>query len=192
LDGIIVATFSSIADSANYILAQRFRNPLTLIYSAFATKVKPIAAKREFVLIKALVKDEAILLSCGLLANLIISVIAYFYSELILGDAYEGVNLLMFFGTLTAIPVGAILISTNILSNFGAEKFVAQGNVVYLISLFSIIGIFSYHFGSLGAVISSFLISLTYALCCFITVIKQDKKNRSKLPHIVAFRRGAN
>jgi hypothetical protein len=85
LDGIIVASVGSLTESANYVLAQRFRNPLTLVFSAFATRVKPIAAKRDFGLVKDAVKDDAKFLTFGFLANVIISILAYFYSEMVLG-----------------------------------------------------------------------------------------------------------
>jgi O-antigen/teichoic acid export membrane protein len=176
LDGIIVASVGSLTESANYVLAQRFRNPLTLVFSAFATRVKPIAAKRDFGLVKDAVKDDAKFLTFGFLANVIISILAYFYSEMVLGASFKGINLLMFFGTLTAIPVGILLILTNILSYFGAEKFVARGTVAYVVLLLSMIGIFTHFYGSLGAVISVFMISLTYALCCAVVLIKQSKR----------------
>ena len=176
LDGFIVASIGSLSESANYVLAQRFRNPLTLIFSAFAARVKPIAAKRDFELVKAAVKVEAKFLTFGFLANLIISILAYFYSENALGASFEGINLLMFFGTLTAIPVGILLILTNILSYFGAEKFVARGTVVYVSLMFLMIGIFTHFYGSLGAVISVFMISLTYTFCCAVVLVKQVKK----------------
>lgn len=176
LDGFIVASIGSLTESANYVLAQRFKNPLTLVFSAFATRVKPIAAKRDFDLVKAAVKVEAKFLTLGFLANLIISILAYFYSEKILGASFEGINLLMFFGSLTAIPVGILLILTNILSYFGAEKFVARGTVVYVSLMFLNIGIFTHFYGSLGAVISVFMISLTYTFCCAVVLVKHVKK----------------
>jgi O-antigen/teichoic acid export membrane protein len=95
---------------------------------------------------------------------------------MVLGASFEGINLLMFFGTLTAIPVGILLILTNILSSFGAEKFVARGTVVYVLLLFLIIGIFTHFYGSLGAIISVFVISLTYTFCCAVVLIIHTKR----------------
>jgi hypothetical protein len=120
--------------------------------------------------------DEAKFLTFGFLANLIISILTYFYSEMVLGASFKGINLLMFFGTLTAIPVGILLILTNILSNFGLEKFVARGTMVYIILLLSMVGVFTHFYGSLGAVISVFMISLTYAFCCAVVLISQSKR----------------
>jgi O-antigen/teichoic acid export membrane protein len=176
LDGFIVASIGSLTESANYVLAQRLRNPLTIVFSAFATRVKPIAAKRDFKLVKAAVKGEAKFLTYGVLTNLIISILAYFYSDMVLGASFEGINLLMFFGTLTAIPVGILLILTNILSCFGAERFVARGTVVYVVLLFLVIGVFTHFYGSLGAVISVFMISLTYTFCCAAVLNNQTKR----------------
>ena len=96
---------------------------------------------------------------------------------MVLGASFKGIDLLMFFGTLTSIPVGILLILTNILSYFGAEKFVARGTLVYMILLLLMIGIFTHFYGSLGAVISAFIISLTYTFCCAIVLIKQIKKD---------------
>jgi O-antigen/teichoic acid export membrane protein len=176
LDGFIVASIGSLTESANYVLAQRLRNPLTIVFSAFATRVKPIAAKRDFKLVKAAVKGEAKFLTYGVLTNLIISILAYFYSDMVLGASFEGINLLMFFGTLTAIPVGILLILTNILSCFGAERFVARGTVVYVVLLFLVIGVSTHFYGSLGAVISVFMISLTYTFCCAVVLNNQTKR----------------
>jgi O-antigen/teichoic acid export membrane protein len=176
LDGFIVASIGSLTESTNYVLAQRFRNPLTLVFSSFATRVKPIAAKRDLKLVKATVKGEAKLLTTGVLANLMISLLAYFYSEMVLGVAFGGINLIMFFGTLTAIPVGILLILTNILSGFGAEKFVARGTLVYVVLLFLMIGVFTHFYGSLGAVISVFMISVAYTFCCAVALINQTKR----------------
>jgi O-antigen/teichoic acid export membrane protein len=176
LDGFIVASIGSLTESANYVLAQRLRNPLTIVFSAFATRVKPIAAKRDFKLVKAAVKGEAKFLTYGVLTNLIISILAYFYSDMVLGASFEGINLLMFFGTLTAIPVGILLILTNILSCFGAERFVARGTVVYVVLLFLVIGVSTHFYGSLGAVISVFMISLTYTFCCAVVLNNQIKR----------------
>jgi len=176
LDGFIVASIGSLTESANYVLAQRLRNPLTIVFSAFATRVKPIAAKRDFKLVKAAVKGEAKFLTYGVLTNLIISILAYFYSDMVLGASFEGINLLMFFGTLTAIPVGILLILTNILSCFGAERFVARGTVVYVVLLFLVIGVSTHFYGSLGAVISVFMISLTYTFCCAAVLNNQTKR----------------
>jgi len=176
LDGFIVASIGSLTESANYVLAQRLRNPLTIVFSAFATRVKPIAAKRDFKLVKAAVKGEAKFLTYGVLTNLIISILAYFYSDMVLGASFEGINLLMFFGTLTAIPVGILLILTNILSCFGAERFVARGTVVYVVLLFLVIGVSTHFYGSLGAVISVFMVSLTYTFCCAAVLNNQTKR----------------
>jgi O-antigen/teichoic acid export membrane protein len=82
----------------------------------------------------------------------------------------------MFFGTLTAIPVGILLILTNILSGFGAEKFVARGTLVYVVLLFLMIGVFTHFYGSLGAVISVFMISVAYTFCCAVALINQSKR----------------
>ena len=176
LDGFIVASVGSLTDSANYVLAQRFRNPLTLIFAAFATRVKPIAAKKDLELLKVAVKGDVKFLVFGLIANMIIAVLAYYFSEMILGASFEGINLLMFFGTLTSIPVGILLILTNILSYFGAEKFVARSTMVYVVILLVMIGFFTHFYGSLGAVISVFVISLAYTFCCAMMLIKQIKK----------------
>jgi hypothetical protein len=95
---------------------------------------------------------------------------------MVLGASFEGINLLMFFGTLTAIPVGILLILTNILSCFGAERFVARGTVVYVVLLFLVIGVSTHFYGSLGAVISVFMISLTYTFCCAVVLNNQTKR----------------
>jgi|LakMenEpi03Aug12_release.lakeMendotaPanAssembly.Ray.scaffolds.fasta_scaffold90981_3 O-antigen/teichoic acid export membrane protein len=174
-DGFIVANIGSLTDSANYVLAQRFRNPLTIVFSSFATAVKPIAAKRDYNLIKIAVRDNLKFLAFGLLANLTFSILTYFFSEMVLGTSFDGVNLLMFFGTLTSIPVGILLILVNILNHFGAEKFVARATMVYTVLLLLMIGVFTHFYGSLGAVISVFMISLTYTFCCAMLLIKLIK-----------------
>jgi O-antigen/teichoic acid export membrane protein len=179
LDGFIVASIGSLTDSANYVLAQRFRNPLALVFSSFSTTVKPIAAKRDFNLIKIAVRDNLKFLAFGLVANLIFSILTYFYSDMFLGASFKGINLLMFFGTLTSIPVGILLILGNILSYFGAEKFVARATMVYVVLLLIMIGIFTHFYGSLGAVISVFIISLAYTFCSAIMLIKLIKTDEN-------------
>lgn len=173
LDGFLVATVSSITESANYILAQRFRNPLTIVFTSVATRIRPIAAKRDLNLIRSVFREDANLLRFGFSVNLIIAILSYFYSEYVFGTSFEGIGWVMFFGTLTSIPLGVVFLSTNLLSAIGHERFVSRANTIYAGSTLSGAVITAHYFGSLGAVVTVFFIVLIYAIVSSLQSQKQ-------------------
>lgn len=71
LDGFIVAAATSVEQSASYVLAQRFRNPLTMVLTSVALRIKPLAANKDPRLIKAALLKDANLIKIGIFINFI-------------------------------------------------------------------------------------------------------------------------
>lgn len=164
LDALLVATVSSFTESANYILAQRFRNPLTIGFSSVATRIRPIAAKRNLQLIRRAFREDANLLKLSFLINILFSILLFFNSEFFLGTSFKGIGLILFFGSLTAIPLGVVSLSTSILNGIGYERYVSRANNIYLGFMLLGVGITAHYFGSFGAAIYVFLLVLIYAI----------------------------
>lgn len=149
-DGVFLSSVIGLEASSGYLLAQRFRNPLTIIFNSVAMRLRPIAVSRDRLLIMQALKSDAKLLLFGLLLNLITAFIFLFYSTRYFGRSYEYVNMFLFFGTLSSIPLGILLVSSNLLSALGREKYSASVNSSY--SVFALVGVFlgALIFGGLG------------------------------------------
>jgi O-antigen/teichoic acid export membrane protein len=172
-DSILVASVTSLTESANYIFSQRFRNPLAIIFTSVAHRMKVIASTRNANHIQVAFRADANLLVLGLLLSIFFSISLLYYSEKILGASFEGIGLIMFFGSLTSVPFGITVLSTNLLSAIGKEKFVSSSSAIYtFVMLLSVILAASFY-GSLGATIDVFLIVSIYAL---ITSLKLKKE----------------
>jgi O-antigen/teichoic acid export membrane protein len=163
-DGVLVATFSSVADSANFLLAQRFRNPLTIVFSSIAMRLRPIAARRNVTSIKNALRSDAKLMLLGILSTVGIAFFLFEYSERFLGQEFKDSGVILFFGVMASIPMGILLLTSSLLSSMGAEKIVAKVNSSY--SLLILLGVTFGTFvnGSLGAVIVVLLIISIHAL----------------------------
>jgi len=58
LDGVVLVACSSLTDSSSYILAQRFRNPLTLVFTAVSTRLKTVADTKDHKFLRATLREE--------------------------------------------------------------------------------------------------------------------------------------
>lgn len=163
-DGVVVATISSVADSSNYFLSQRFRNPLTIVFSSIVMRLRPIAARRNMEAIKNALLYDAKLILLSVVTTIGIAFFLLSYAENFLGKEFADSSIILFFGALTSIPMGVLLLTSGLLSSMGAEKIVAKVNSFY--SFFILLGVAFGTFvnGSLGAVLAVLLIVSVHAL----------------------------
>jgi O-antigen/teichoic acid export membrane protein len=162
-DGAIVAVTSTIESSASYILSQRFRNPLMLIFNSFSIRIKPIAAKKNFKMIKGALKDDFHLLFLGIIGNLLVSILMLFGYSRFLGADYENIGIVMCMGTLTSIPMGITLVNSSILNGLGFEKNVSRLNGVFTFLILPGVSISAHFGGSVAAVGYVLVQSIIYA-----------------------------
>ena len=172
-DGVLLSSISTLEASSGYLLAQRFRNPLTIVFTSIAMRLRPIAASRNRLDIIHALQSDAKLLSLGSFINLAIAISFLFYSSKFFGAAFDSINVLLFCGALSSLPLGVLILSSNLLSALGNEKYVARVNLSY--SVFTLIGVFlgSICLGSLGAVLLVFLVILFHAIFLSIKFFKE-------------------
>jgi O-antigen/teichoic acid export membrane protein len=151
-DGMVVAYFTDLSNSGSYIMAHRFRTPLTLIFQSFSTRIKPIAAKKDPKLIKDAFSTDISFIVFGIVGNVFFSILLFLGSDQFLGSSFENVGLIVFIGTLTSIPLGITLVASSILSAMHFEKLMALIHGYYAFFLIGGVSIFAYFHGALGAV----------------------------------------
>jgi len=163
-DGVVVAKILSVADSSSYLLAQRFRNPLTIVFSSILMRLRPIAASGNMTSIKnALAYDaKLMLLSVAITIGIAFSLLRY--SENFLGQEFKNSSIVLFFGVLTSIPMGVLLLTSGLLSAMGAEKIVAKVNSYFSLLILLGVAIGTFVNGSLGAVLASLSIVSVHGL----------------------------
>jgi O-antigen/teichoic acid export membrane protein len=153
LDGVLVAQLSSFSEAGNYNLAVRFRNPALMSFQAFATRMRPVVAKREKSEIRKLFKDNFRFNSAGVFSLLLLAILCSFSSGSIFGDSFVDVNILLAITILSAIPTGFSIICGSFLNSVGSESFVAKSTIIYTVTGLTGTGISAFYSGSLGAVI---------------------------------------
>lgn len=163
LDSFVLVACSSLAESSSYILAQRFRNPLTMVFSSVATRLKPIAASQDHKLLKVTLLEESRFMILGIVGALVLATLLLFYSPLIINSSFENIASTLFIGTLVSIPLGIVLLTSGLLNSIGEEKFVSKANSLYSIVMLMGIGFSGYKFGGEGAVLTLLFILLVYA-----------------------------
>ena len=163
-DGVLVASLSSISESSSFLLAQRFRNPMTIVFTSIAMRVRPIAASKDVQSIKSTLKEDSKLMAVSIFSTLGIAVFLLEFSEYFLGPEFKGSGPVIFFGVVASIPMGALLLSSSILSAMGAEKFVAKTNSSYSLIILLGVSIGTFVDGSFGAVLSALLIISIHAM----------------------------
>jgi O-antigen/teichoic acid export membrane protein len=129
-DGVLVATVSSIADSSNFLLAQRFRLPLTIVFSSIAMRLRPIAASKNVTSIKNALGYDAKLMLLSVISTFGIAFFLLEFSEMFLGQDFKDSGLILFFGVIGSIPLGVGILASSLLSSMGEEKFVAKINSI--------------------------------------------------------------
>ena len=175
IDGLLVAFFTDLSNSGSYIMAQRFRTPLTLIFQSIATRIKPIAATRESELIKNALKTDMSFLILGIVGNVFLSILSFLWSDQFLGSSFENIGLIMFIASLTSIPFGITLVASSILSAMHFEKLMALINGYY--TFFLIVGVssFAYFQGALGAVFWVFTQTLVVSIFLSMKLFRELK-----------------
>jgi O-antigen/teichoic acid export membrane protein len=155
LDGLLVAIVSSASNSGSYILSQRFRNPLTIVFNSVSMRVRTIAAKGDFVQIRRALREDFTLLRLGAIINILVSIFLFMHANEIFGANFSDINIVVCLGTLSSIPLGVILIANTILSSIGDEVLVSRLSLIFLGLLFISVTVFSISSGAVGAVIGS-------------------------------------
>jgi len=173
LDGLLVAKFSSIAESSNFLLAQRFRNPLTIVFSSIAMRLRPIAASGNVTSIKTALVHDAKLMLLSVVSTVGIAFFLFEYSEKFLGQEFKDSGTILFFGVIGSIPLGVLILTSSILSSMGSEKFVAKVNSTYSIMILPGVAFGTFVYGSLGAITWALMQSTIYA--CYISGVAVRK-----------------
>jgi O-antigen/teichoic acid export membrane protein len=163
-DGVLVASISSIAESANFLLAQRFRNPLTVVFSSISMRLRPIAATRNSLSIKVALGGDAKLMVLSIVSTVGVAFVLLEFSGNFLGPEFKGASVILFFGVISSIPLGVLLLTSSLLSSMGSERFVAKVNSSYSITLLLGVVFGALVNGSLGAVLVGFLVVFLHAL----------------------------
>lgn len=173
LDGFAVGVTSTLESSGSYVLAQRFRNPLTIVFNAIAIRIKPVAASRDRKKIISELKADFYLILTGIVSVLLGSLSAFFYSDDIFGPEYVGIEKILAIGTLASLPYGFVLIATGLLTSIGNEMYVSRANWFYAASLMFNVIFGVQYLGTLGGVIGSCLTISVYSLIVCVKLKKE-------------------
>jgi O-antigen/teichoic acid export membrane protein len=168
-DGVLVATFSSIADSSNFLLTQRLRLPLTMVFSSVAMRLRPIAARRDFASIKTALGHDVKLMLLSVIFTIGIAFFLLEFSAKFLGQEFKDSGVILFFGAIASIPLGILLLASSILSSMGAEKLVANVTSTYSILILLGVACGTFISGSLGAALWVLIQSTIYS--CYVSSV---------------------
>lgn len=163
-DGFLVASLSTIAESANYLLAQRFRNPLTIVFASISMRLRPIAATRDVLSIKVSLCRDVKLMLLSIVSTFGVAVFLLKFSGNFLGPEFKGSSVILFFGVISSIPLGILLLTSSLLSSMGSERFVAKVNSSYSIMMLLGVVFGTLVHGSLGAVLVGSSVIFLHAL----------------------------
>lgn len=162
LDTPIVTAITSLQEAGSYSLAQRFRNPSLIIFQSISIRIKPLAARGNRQEVIKFLRSERYLINFAIAGLIILSALSFSLADIIFGDNYEGVNLVLAFGFLIAIPSGISFIAISILSNAGFEKFVSHLVFKFVILNLSSVAILTVTYGILFSQISTLFITLIF------------------------------
>jgi len=164
LDVLVVTFIAGIADSASYLLSQRFRNPLMLVFNSFSVRVRTLAAARDIIALKKTFRQEAYFLAVGCGINLLFGLSVFISHEEIFGPEFRNLGIVMLLGALTSTWMGVMLICSTVLSGFGFEQSVSKINGVFSLMLFIGVVIGAHLGGSVGAAFWASIESCIFAL----------------------------
>lgn len=163
-DGVLLSAITSLQDSSSYLLAQRFRNPFTIVFTSIAMRLRPIASSRNRLRIIYALRADSKLVASGSIINLLIAIVFLFYSDKFFGQDFKSVNIVLFFGTLSSFPLGVYFLAVALLSALGKEKYTARVSLSYsFCTLFGVLG-GSIFYGVVGAVFSVLIIISVHAI----------------------------
>jgi O-antigen/teichoic acid export membrane protein len=175
LDGVFVTIASSLTSAGGYLLAQRFRNPMMLVFSSIAIRIRPIASLGDTSLIRLAIRSDSKLLFIGISGNIAIAVVLFNTSGQLFGSSFENIQFVMLIGVLTSIPLGIASIVTSVLNSTGYEAFVSK-NIVWQ-TFVTLLGVVTstYFAGSLGAVSFTFMFAIMSCLVFYVKLAKVFK-----------------
>ena len=167
LDTFLVAKFSSIEDSANFGITQRFRNPLLLGLNSFSIRLKPIASTGDRNSIRRLFMGERTFLILNYLAILSFSALMYFCGNGLFGADFPHINLVLALGVLVAVPLSINVISSGFLMSLGSEKSVMKITLVSVPLTLYLVSFMGYFFGAVGSIFSVLTVNI-FNSCIFL------------------------
>ena len=177
-DAFVLSLITSIGDSSGYLLSQRFRNPLTIIFNSIGMRLRPIAASRNRVRLIREIKVDGKMLLFGSISCIASAVFLLFFAKKFFGEDFKYVNVFLFWGTLSSLPLGILLLSSSLLSSLGFEKYSARLNLSYSVSSLIGVSVGALFFGSIGAVVFVFVVITCHAILFsskFFTEVKSLK-----------------
>lgn len=172
-DGVLLSWITSIGDSSSYLLSQRFRNPLTIVFASIGMRLRSIAASRNRVRIIQALQFDASMLAFGSIFNVVTAVFFLLFAQKFFGEDFKSVNVFLFWGALSSLPLGILLLSSTLLSSLGFEKYTARVNLSYSVSSLFGMGVGALFFGSLGAIISVFVVITFYAILFSVKFLRE-------------------
>ena len=167
LDTFLVAKFSSIEDSANFGVTQRFRNPLLLGLNSFSIRLKPIASTGDRNSIRRLFMEERTFLILNYLAILSFSALMYFLGNGLFGAEFPHINVVLALGVLVAVPLSINVISSGFLMSLGSEKSVMKITLVSVPLTLTLVSFMGYFFGAVGSIFSVLTVNI-FSSCIFL------------------------
>jgi O-antigen/teichoic acid export membrane protein len=176
LDGFVIAKVASLAESGTYNLAMRFRNPMQMSFQAFATKLRPIAARGNRDEIANLFRTNLTFNFAGIFSILLLSTLAYFAAEDLFGETYAGLNAILALGVASAIPCGIGVISSNFLNSIGQDSFVSKMSITQALTSLCGVALTAKYFGGSGAMLFIFTLVTISSLALTVKSIKIFKR----------------
>jgi O-antigen/teichoic acid export membrane protein len=166
LDTSLVAVFLTISDSGTFSLFQRFRGPLLIGFQSFATNFRPVVALGNRSQIKNFIIAEKWYLFLNVSGICIFAVLSYRYSQMVFGNTFDNVNLVMCVGTLSTVPTALSLLCSTYLTSSGQEQLNAK--ILTLFVPLSLVGlsIAAYFKGIVVATITVLIMNLVLS-CVF-------------------------
>lgn len=167
LDTFLIAKFVSLSESGSYALVTRLRNPLTLIFQAISIKQRPVLARKIKHEIHETLIEDSKLYFVGITCILGVALGFLLFANAIFGNQYKNLNLIMFVGIISQIPVGISIVLTNILNSIGAEKFVSITTFIAIPLTLFIVAFMGLEFGIISVCWTVLVINLIIMLVNF-------------------------
>ena len=179
LDSSIIAISLTLSEAGSYSIMQKLRNPLTLGFQSFSTRIRPTVAKGSYRDIRAVfIKDQKFLFY-NIVLIITIAVFFITYASEILGESFPELNLVLFLGTLTAIPSSFSAIFSSFLVASGLDSLNSRIIVLFVpIVLISII-LSSQFLGLIGVTILLFIINFGLSLFYFYFFMRAWRRLKS-------------
>lgn len=167
LDTPLIAILLSVSDAGTYSLFQKFRGPLITGFQSFSNSFKPCVARGNKKEIKKLLGSEKWLLILNACGILIFAGFFLKYSQTFLGNTFKDANLILCFGSLSALPTALSFLCSTYLTSSGLEKLNARILILFVPILLIAIAVTAHVSGLIQTTITILVINIL--LCCVLT-----------------------